>query len=162
MTREEAKKWLNKLYARADITDEYGDMEDTQPYEEAVDMAIKALEQQPCTDAISRDDALKAIAKAKTVMSENNELFVAMINAQMNIHLLPSVSTEKTGRWILTQRGKFIDINCSECGNTRIKDFAYGYTIDELNLDETNDFIAKTRMNYCECCGAKMEGGDTE
>ena len=45
MTREEAKKWLNKLYARADITDEYGDMEDTQPYEEAVDMAIEALEQ---------------------------------------------------------------------------------------------------------------------
>ena len=47
MTREEAKKWLNKLYARADITDEYGDMEDMQPYEEAVDMAIEALEQEP-------------------------------------------------------------------------------------------------------------------
>ena len=43
MTREEAKNWLNKLYARADITDEYGDMEDMQPYEEAVNMAINAL-----------------------------------------------------------------------------------------------------------------------
>ena len=43
MTREEAKNWLNKLYSRADITDEYGDMEDMQPYKEAVDMAIKAL-----------------------------------------------------------------------------------------------------------------------
>lgn len=49
MTREEAIKWLNKLYARADITDEYGDMEDMQPYEEAVNMAIKALEQKPKT-----------------------------------------------------------------------------------------------------------------
>ena len=49
MTREEAIKWLNKLYARADITDEYGDMEDMQPYEEAVSMAIKALEQKPKT-----------------------------------------------------------------------------------------------------------------
>lgn len=43
MTREEAKSWLRKLYARADITDEYGDMEDMQPYEEAINMAITAL-----------------------------------------------------------------------------------------------------------------------
>lgn len=45
MTVEETIIWLNKLYARADITDEYGDMEDMQPYEEAVDMASKALDQ---------------------------------------------------------------------------------------------------------------------
>lgn len=45
MTREKAKNWLNKLYVRADITDEYGDMVDMQPYSEAVDMAIEALEQ---------------------------------------------------------------------------------------------------------------------
>lgn len=43
MTRKEAIKWLNKLYARADITDEYGDMEDMQPYEEAINIAINAL-----------------------------------------------------------------------------------------------------------------------
>ena len=47
MTREEAIKLLNELYIRADITDEYGGMEDMQPYEEAVEMAIKALEQEP-------------------------------------------------------------------------------------------------------------------
>lgn len=44
MTRKEAIKWLNKLYARADITDEYGDMEDMQPYEEAINIAINSLE----------------------------------------------------------------------------------------------------------------------
>lgn len=49
MTRKEAKNWLNNLYVRADITDEYGDMEDMHPYEEAVNMAIKALEQEPKT-----------------------------------------------------------------------------------------------------------------
>ena len=59
MTREDAKKLLDKLYARADITDEYGDMEDMKPYEEAVNMAIKALEQEPCEDAISRSDAIR-------------------------------------------------------------------------------------------------------
>ena len=47
MTREEAKNWLNKLYIGADITDEYGDIVDMQPYSEAVDIAIKALEIAP-------------------------------------------------------------------------------------------------------------------
>ena len=43
MTREEAIQYLQKLYLMADITDEYGDMDDTTPYETAVDMAIEAL-----------------------------------------------------------------------------------------------------------------------
>ena len=47
MTREEAINWLNKLYIRTDITDDYGYMVDMQPYEEAVNMAIKALKQEP-------------------------------------------------------------------------------------------------------------------
>ena len=47
MTREEAQNWLRKLYTRADITDEYGDMEDMQPYEEAINMAISALSAEP-------------------------------------------------------------------------------------------------------------------
>ena len=44
MTNAEAKNWLKRLYIRADITDEYGDIEDMQPYEEAVNMAIKSLD----------------------------------------------------------------------------------------------------------------------
>ena len=31
MTREEAIQYLQKLYLMADITDEYGDMDDTTP-----------------------------------------------------------------------------------------------------------------------------------
>ena len=65
---------------------------------------------------------------------------------------------QKKGRWILTQRDKYVDICCSECGNTRIKRYAYGYTVDELNLNEVNDFLAKNQVSYCECCGAKMQG----
>lgn len=45
MTREEAVQYLQKIYLMADITDEYGDMDDTTPYETAVDMAIEALEE---------------------------------------------------------------------------------------------------------------------
>ena len=43
---------LNELYARADITDEYGGMEDMQPYEEAINMASKALKQESILDKI--------------------------------------------------------------------------------------------------------------
>jgi transposase len=63
----------------------------------------------------------------------------------------------KIGRWMLTQRDRYVDISCPECGNTRIKDYACGYTIDELDIKEVNDLLAKTRMNYCECCGSKMQ-----
>lgn len=45
MTREEAIEYLIKLYMKANITDAYGDMDDTEPYETALEMAIKALEQ---------------------------------------------------------------------------------------------------------------------
>lgn len=44
MTNEEAIRLLNELYIRADLTDEYGDCIDTSPYDEAIELAIKALE----------------------------------------------------------------------------------------------------------------------
>lgn len=43
MTNEEAIRLLNELYIRADLTDEYGDCIDTSPYDEAIELAIKAL-----------------------------------------------------------------------------------------------------------------------
>lgn len=55
MTREEAIEYLQKLYMKAEITDEYGDMDDTEPYEMAVDMAIEALQEQqwiPCEERL--------------------------------------------------------------------------------------------------------------
>lgn len=59
MTKEEAKIWLNKLYARADITDEYGDMEDMQPYVEAIDTVTKTIDQTtwiPCSKRLPEED----------------------------------------------------------------------------------------------------------
>lgn len=43
MTREEAIEYVHILYMKAEITDEHGDMDDTEPYEEAIDMAVEAL-----------------------------------------------------------------------------------------------------------------------
>lgn len=44
MTPTEATKLLEKFLLMADFTDEYGDMCDSEPYEEAVDIAIKGLD----------------------------------------------------------------------------------------------------------------------
>lgn len=43
MLREEAIEYIHKLFMQAEITDEYGDMDDTEPYETAIDMAVEAL-----------------------------------------------------------------------------------------------------------------------
>ena len=106
---------------------------------------------------ISLQDAIKAIdEKAKRIKNEDtlNGLAGAV---GILFDLLPVRPQEpKTGHWILTQRDKYIDICCSECGNARFKEYAYGYTIDELNLEEIKDLIKKNQMDYCECCGTKM------
>ena len=136
MTREEAKKWLNKLYARADITDEYGDMEDTQPYEEAVDMAIQALEQEPCEDCISRANALKAINKMD--IPEDMSVFEIKSHIGVEIGTLPPVqSMRPKGHWIIIDDCERFIAKCSECG--RIED-------------------SRMINKYPHChCGAKME-----
>ena len=120
---------------------------------DALNMAIKALEQQPCSDVISRQAVLD---KKELVELEDGQSFYCI--SSEDVETLPPVTPQQEmGRWILTQRDKCIDISCSECGNVRFKDYAYGYTIDELDLNEVNDLLVKIQMNYCECCGAKMQ-----
>ena len=140
MTNEEAIKTINNHhFLFASMPDDLL---------EALDMAIQALEQEPCEDAISRKRVMAEYCMREGVSKKS---FVDIIND------LPPVNPQpKIGHWVLTQRDKYIDISCSECGTTRFKDYACGYTIDELNLEEINDLIKKIQMNYCECCGAKM------
>lgn len=132
-------------------------------YYEAVDMAIKALEQEPdaihnereqaymkgyedaskrfrtepCEDAISRQAAIDAIETTKAAMATDGEIYVAKINAEMNIQQLPSVSTEKTGRWIDIQ-SHWSDLTRFQC-----------------TCDQCGDFSNKITP-FCPNCGAKM------
>ena len=59
------------------------------------------------------------------------------------------------GKWVLTQRGKYVDINCSRCGYTRVADFAYNYKVEELDTNEVIRCIKGNCMNYCENCGSE-------
>jgi len=93
-------------------------------------MAIKALEQEPCEDAIGRSDMLDAIGHGTTYTSEE---------LQKIIKALPSVNPQpKTGHWLRTgEVDVFYDLpsyECSKCGQTSL---------------ENGD--------YCPNCGAKMQ-----
>ena len=62
----------------------------------------------------------------------------------------------KAGHWKLVQRGKSIDICCSNCEEVRIKGYAYNYTVDQLNKEDLKECFECADMRYCPNCGAKM------
>jgi len=128
MTREEAVKYFKRhidLYCVEGVC------------REAEEMAIKALEQEPCgkdinvpvTDAISRE----AVEDAIVWNDEKREMLD-------EIQKLPSVQAkQKTGTWRKdidnSRRWDRVRFYCSECGSWQ----TYGET------------------DYCPSCGAKME-----
>lgn len=103
----------------------------SQFFVKAMEMAIKALEQEPCEDAVSRQAVLDK-------MKERDEELSSI--CPRDIRELPSVTPQpKTGHWIV---GKYTEddiryndrsYKCSECG--RVVDF---------------------KDNFCPNCGAKM------
>ena len=125
MTREEAIEWLNTDISRLWNTPM------NELHKEALDMAINALEQEPCDDCISR----QAIDEIKELMTDINgdTVYAARMS---DIRQLPPVTpAEKVGHWIDVDR---IWFKCSGCGANRKMMPAY-------------------KEYYCPNCGAKME-----
>ena len=90
-------------------------------------------------DLISRQAAIDALEKdIRMAKSEDGELWVAKINAQMKITLLPTI-TSKRGRWIEDSEGWW---HCSECGRQ----------IPPMLKQDLNEF-----HKWCGRCGAKMD-----
>lgn len=99
---------------------------------EAVDMAIKALEQEPCEDAVSRT---KAMEICKSRGHDNSAHYIS--------ELPPVTPKRKHGEW---ERETFdlgenlpvrVAYQCSECGNYFDSEF-----------------------NFCPHCGSNMKGGE--
>lgn len=89
----------------------------------ALDMAIEKLEQEPCTDAISRQAVLE-----QTYEWSKDE-FLRVTNPldylRKRINSLPPVNpTEKVGQWIKTDKG-FSPYECSVCGSIEFKGSTY-------------------------------------
>ena len=129
MNREQAIRELNtfKIGAKSELG------------ETALYMAIKALEQEPCEDCISRQAAIDALKRAEALTRAFG--YHVVIDT---IRELPSAETEpNTGYWV-SQRGG--DYRCSECGR---------YALDEVD----GYFIHLAfKSNFCPYCGADMRG----
>jgi hypothetical protein len=141
MTREEVVNSMSLQDAIQVLKDTncYGTMDI------AKTVILKALEQEPCDDAISRQAVLEVIEKCHC-----EEWVKADIGAP--IEALQSVTpAEKVGQWIYEKRKRLINetdegaeyitdywCKCSRCGG----DFGY----------------RKMKDAFCKYCGAKMGG----
>ena len=130
MTRADAIDWIRRLIAtmKEETSGDFPEPKYKDEVYEALDMAIKELEQEPCKDAISREKTMQIIREWFDRDAKPSELEDA-------IEQMSSVQPEpKTGHWINTDK-YYLGWKCSECGC---------HTID-------------TTPHFCPNCGAKME-----
>ena len=157
MTNKEAISYFKRSIA-------IGNTYDERQHNEALDMAIKALEQEPCEDVISRDELLKAIdtwdkfgcdADTKLVPHQGHYIsYIHYDDVVKCIKGMPSVTPKpKTGYWIenyaIDGCGElYSHWICSECG--RSVGFNYANIEDVLS-----------KYPYCHC-GAKMTESEVQ
>jgi len=160
MTNKEAGDQLENLRAHCSnmLRHTFTDGEDIWGKDlEALDLAIKALDQEPCEDAISRDELLKAIdtwdkfgCDADTKLVPYQDYYIPYIHYDDVVKCIkgmPSVTPKpKTGYWIkeekefiVPSRLRPIKETVSICSNCN------GHYIG-INED----------FKYCPYCGAKM------
>ena len=152
MTKTEAIKMLRGMKAdNLNLSDLY-----TRDKYEALVMAIKALEQQPCEDAISRYAVKDWFCT--NYCSEHNKcehFEKGDCNSMNELYSLPFVTPQpKTGHWIKVGDRGFgwsdtVICKCSECEYQ--KEFTGKFDGQNLIVDMEH------ADNYCPNCGAKME-----
>ena len=124
MTKEEVREAIKEAYGNSEYADEI----------------IKALEQEPYEDYISRQALLKLMGEEPFNWTDSDKELQEVEdyrNFRNIVEQLPSVNPQpKTGHWIKT--GYVDKVMCSICKRKM------------WNFWEVNDF------NYCPNCGAKM------
>ena len=120
MTNEQAIKWLKDYIQNTPFQMEQ--------YERAFDMAIQALSQEPCDNAISRQAVINAIEN-DCMKGGLGSCFACYNDAQAfrgEIEKLPSV-TQKSGKWIPASKrlpekgGEYLITWTGVCGKQRSK-----------------------------------------
>ena len=159
MTKKEAIKKLKDILEEATETDDsvcYVTSDDA----DALNMAIKALEQEPCEDAISRqavdtlvDELARAISDERCYMSRGRDTSTIIRDIRhlppvkpqvicpshgIDCEDCPAYNPKTTGHWIweLEDWNKW---TCSECGFSKRTDI-------HVKLDD----------KFCPNCGARM------
>ncbi len=157
MTREEAIKYLKEM------KDECNDTIHKVRYvtkEDALDMAIKALEQEPCDDAISRQAVIDAI------MANNireNEYNLTSSRIKKAVENLPSVKQEaKYCDRNICIKNEYNGIGCDECEVTKSQEPKTGHwdrrtcKCSECGYQITFSEYTEHKYKYCPNCGARM------
>ena len=147
MTRDQIHNTLR--YVREQLADERG--EDYSGVM-ALDMVLEELEQEPCDDAISRQDAIDAIWDGT-----NMDIYTREVKE--TLEELPSVEQEpKTGHWIehdwedMREKGYY---RCSVCG-TGYQRFVKGIRKSDVPYIDGQEYTLQNIDNYCPNCGARM------
>lgn len=128
MTREEQIIYVKNLRTALNMANNF-----SAETMEALDEAIKALEQEPCEDTISRQAVLdNAYAYGNGLEPEGYCVNIEDIQA-----LPPVTPTRKKGKWIVEIWNNREHHTCSAC--KKVVDYEPCY-------------------HYCPYCGAEMEG----
>ena len=167
MTKEEAIAIIRKEYLcvdrDCDIERSCGRCDlmipTKEPILEAYNMAIKALEQEPCENAISRKAAIDTIESWLSCDDYNDAERHIMRATQSMLYDLPSVNPQesKTGHWIETAEEYYKVVN--EYGGGVNEDTPY--FVDDIAcsvcLAKYSVINNETeRFDCCPSCGAKM------
>lgn len=135
MTKEEAIKHLQNMADHSYPNEEYM-------------IAIKALKQEPCDDAINREDTLKAMIEKLGIRNEDYLLPAEATLYKVVKNMPPVTPQPKTGHWISfgvqgEVDGQIVQVfTCSECGAISIFRMASGNIVNG---------------DICPNCGAKMK-----
>ena len=133
MTNEEAIKNIKELL-RWYLKEE--PMSETVYKREAVEMAIKALEQQPCEDCVSREEALLALTGMD--LPTDRDKLIALFTERIQ-HLPPVTPQRPKGKWIMNS------------------DYPDRLICDKCNAQFDVWHWESKQMHYCPNCGAEME-----
>ena len=137
---------------------------------DALDEAIKALEQQPCEDCVSRADALKKIAKLNSTFVTNPDVIKAIADSLRIVEKLPSVISSTQIRDRCTQCiYEFGSKNCRTKNNDEwIYDCDFGHAEYIVRKDTAYWLSTFNTDSATECFTAvqelkkRLEGGCCE
>jgi hypothetical protein len=153
MTREDAIKSVKKTTIKLvkEVAGMSLDWDDA--HYDALQMAIKALEQEPCEDTISRAEAEAIFRNARSKLNpseyktadEFNTRDLMLLNAEQLIHLLPSVKSQEPKKE--SEKCNYTIQNDLVVDGCRHKPVASTFSF----FNECGDY------KFCPYCGRKIE-----